>query len=44
MIELSRLAEIIDRSGHVTALSIGDFEGLKQIVNKGQGNDLASAV
>ncbi len=45
MIELSRLAEIIDRSdGDVTALNIGDFERLKHIVNKGRGKDLASAV
>ncbi len=44
MIELSRLAEIIDGGGHVTALSIGDFERFKQIVNKGRGKDLASGV
>jgi len=40
-IELSRLAEIIDCGGDVTALNIGDFARLKQIVNKGRGKNVA---
>jgi hypothetical protein len=42
MIELSRLAETVDRGG-ITALSASDFEHLKQIINKGQGKDPAAA-
>jgi hypothetical protein len=40
MIELSRLAAIIDLGGDVTALSTGDFERLKELVNKGRGSDV----
>ncbi len=40
MIELSRLAEIIDLGGCVTALSPDEFERLKQIVNKGRSKDV----
>jgi hypothetical protein len=42
MIELSRLAETVDRGG-ITALSATDFERLKQIINKGRGHDPAAA-
>ena len=42
MIELSRLAEVIDLGGDVTALSTGDFERLKQIINKGRGKDITA--
>jgi Family of unknown function (DUF5681) len=41
MIELSRLAAIIDLGGDVTALSTADFQRLKQLVNKGRGIDVA---
>ncbi len=44
LIELSRLAEIIERGGGITALSTGEFERLKQIVNNGRGKDLAPGV
>ena len=40
MIELSRLAEIIDVGADITALSVNDFERVKQIVNKGRGKDV----
>ena len=39
-IELSRLAEIIDLGGDVTALSTTDFERIKSILNKGRGKDI----
>lgn len=39
-IDLSRLAELIDLGGDVTALSDTDFKRLKQIVNKGRGKDV----
>jgi hypothetical protein len=39
-IELSRLAEVIDLGGDITALSAADFERVKHIVNKGQGKDI----
>jgi hypothetical protein len=39
---LSRLAEVIDLGGDVTALSTSDFERLKQIVNKGRGKDITA--
>jgi hypothetical protein len=39
-IELSRLAEVIDLGGDVTALSSDDFKRVKQIVNKGRGKDV----
>jgi hypothetical protein len=36
-IELSRLAEVIDSAADdITALSAGDFEQVKYIVNKGR--------
>jgi hypothetical protein len=38
--ELSRLAQIIDLGGDITALSTGDFEEVKRIVNKGRGKDV----
>jgi Family of unknown function (DUF5681) len=40
LIRLSRLAEVIDLGGDITALSTGDFERLKHIVNKGRGKDM----
>jgi hypothetical protein len=40
MIELSRLASIIDLGGDITALNSADFERLKAIVNKGRGRDV----
>jgi hypothetical protein len=40
MIELSRLAEIIDVGGDITALSVSDFERVKEIVNKGREKDV----
>jgi hypothetical protein len=40
MIELSRLAAIIDLGGDVTALSTDDFQRLKQVVKKGRGADV----
>ena len=43
LIELSRLAEVVDRGGGITALSTGDFERLKQIINKGRGKYSAAA-
>jgi len=36
-IDLSRLAERVDRGGDVTALSAGEFARLKEIVAKGRG-------
>jgi hypothetical protein len=39
-IEVSRLAEIIDIGGDITALSVTDFERFKYIVNKGRGKDI----
>jgi len=39
-IELSRLAEVIDLGGDITALSTTDFERVKHIVNKGRGKDI----
>ncbi len=39
-IELSRLAEVVDLGGDITALSIGDFERYKHIVNKGRGKNV----
>jgi hypothetical protein len=40
MIELSRLAALIDLGGDVTALSAGDFQRLKQLVIKGRDIDV----
>jgi Family of unknown function (DUF5681) len=40
MIELSRLAEIIDVGGDITVLSVNDFQRVKQIVNKGRDKDV----
>jgi Family of unknown function (DUF5681) len=39
-IDLSRLAEVIDVGGDFTALSTGDFERVKHLVNKGRGTDV----
>jgi hypothetical protein len=41
-IDLSRLAELIDVGGDFTALSTGDFERVKHLVNKGRGADVTS--
>ena len=42
-IELSRLAEAIDSAaGDITALSTGDFEQVKYIVNKGRGKGVTT--
>jgi hypothetical protein len=38
--ELSRLAQIVDLGGDITALNLGDFARLQQIVNKGRGKDI----
>jgi Family of unknown function (DUF5681) len=43
MIELSRLAAIIDLGGDATALNIDDFQRLKELVNKGRGTPRDSA-
>jgi hypothetical protein len=40
MIDLSRLAETIDLNGGFTALNAGDFERVKQIMNKGRVKDI----
>jgi hypothetical protein len=39
-IELSHLAEVIDLGGDFTALSTGDFERVKHLINKGRGKDV----
>ena len=39
-IELSRLAEIVDLGGDVTALSVNEFARARDIVNKGRGKDI----
>jgi hypothetical protein len=39
-VELSRLAEIADRGGGMTALSVTDFSRAREIVNKGRGKDV----
>jgi hypothetical protein len=44
LIDLSRLAEVIDLGGDFTALSTNDFERVKQIVNKGRGTDVTPSV
>jgi hypothetical protein len=42
-IELSRLAEVIDDTdGDITALSTGDFERVKHIVNKGRSKGITA--
>jgi hypothetical protein len=38
--DLSRLADLIDLGGDMTALNISDFTRLQQIVNKGRGKDV----
>jgi hypothetical protein len=43
LIDLSRLAEIVDRGGDITALSTSEFERLKEIINKGRGKNYAAA-
>ena len=40
-IEFSRLAEIIDEGGDATALSTGQFDRLKHLIEKGRGNSTA---
>jgi hypothetical protein len=40
MNELSRLAEIIDLGGDITALGVTDFERVKTLVNKGRGKNI----
>jgi Family of unknown function (DUF5681) len=45
MIELSRIAAIIDLGGDVTALSTrDDFEHLKELVNKGRGTGVTPQI
>jgi Family of unknown function (DUF5681) len=44
LIELSRLAHVIDLGGDFTALKTGEFERVKIIVNKGRGKDVTPAV
>jgi hypothetical protein len=44
LIDLSRLAEVIDLGGDFTALSTNDFERVKKIVNKGRGTDVTPSV
>jgi hypothetical protein len=39
-IELSRLADIIDLGGDITALSVADFARARDIINKGRGKDI----
>jgi hypothetical protein len=39
-IELSRLAQIVDLGGGMTALSVADFTRARDIVNKGRGKDV----
>jgi hypothetical protein len=40
MAELSRLAELIDLGGDVTALNVSDFARLQAIINRGRGKDI----
>jgi hypothetical protein len=42
MTDLSRLADVVDLGGDITALKIGDFTRLQQIVNKGRGKDITA--
>lgn len=42
IVELSRLAQVIDMGGDFTALSTADFERVKYIVNKGRGKDVTA--
>jgi hypothetical protein len=39
-IELSRLSQIVDLGGDLTALSVNDFVIARDIVNKGRGKDI----
>ena len=39
-VELSRLAEIVDLGGDVTALSVNQFARARDIINKGRGKDI----
>ena len=39
-IELSRLAEIADLGGDLTALTVNQFARVRDIVNKGRGKDI----
>jgi hypothetical protein len=40
LIDLSRLAQVVDLGGDITALSTADFERLKEISNKARGKDI----
>jgi hypothetical protein len=40
MIEMSRLAQVIELGGDFTALSVADFTQLKTIIEKGRGKDV----
>jgi hypothetical protein len=42
-IELAEFAEMYDRFGGLTAFSTGEFERIKQIMNKGRVKDLTAA-
>jgi hypothetical protein len=42
MTDLSRLADVVDLGGDITALKISDFTRLQQIVNKGRGKDITA--
>ena len=42
LVELSRLAHIIDLGGDFTALKTSEFERLKSIVEKGRGKDITA--
>jgi Family of unknown function (DUF5681) len=41
-IDLSRLAEIVDRDGRITALGVDDFARVREIINKGRGENRSS--
>jgi hypothetical protein len=41
-IELSRLAEIVDRDGGICALRVDDFARVREIINKGRGENGSS--
>ena len=41
-IDLSRLAEIVDRDGRITALGVDDFARVREIINKGRGENGSS--
>jgi len=41
-IDLSRLAEIVDRDGRITALGVDDFARVREIITKGRGENRSS--